>query len=86
MPGLGSHVISAFKARDGNNIWLRDFLPDNIPTARVLVYRYNTAITKGDSKHTINSLAIVFLDSINAFRATIKVTLYNRSAQTFLLI
>jgi hypothetical protein len=86
VPGLGSHAIGAFKAKDGNNVWLRDFLPEDIPTARVLIYGYDTTITKGDTKHSITHLAIAFLDSVKAFRAATEVTLYNRSAQTLLLI
>lgn len=86
VPGLGSHAIGAFKAKDGNNVWLRDFLPEDIPTARVLVYGYNTAIMKGDAKNSITDLAMAFLDSVKAFRAATEVTLYHRSAETLLLI
>lgn len=86
MPGLGSHAIGAFKAKDGNNVWLRDFLPEDIPTARVLVYGYDTTITKGNAKHSISNLAMAFLDSVKAFRDATEVTLYDRSAQTLLLI
>ncbi|KAI9859674.1 MAG: hypothetical protein M1813_006605 [Trichoglossum hirsutum] len=72
VPGLGSHAMGAFKAKGGNNIWLRDFLPKDIPTARILVYGYDTTITEKDVKHSITDLAIAFLDSIRAFRAATK--------------
>ena len=75
VPGLGSHAMGGFKAKDRNNIWLRDFLPEDIPTARVLVYGYDTTITKGNAKHSIPDLAMAFLDSVKAFRATTEVTL-----------
>jgi hypothetical protein len=86
VPGLGSHAIGAFKAKGGNNVWLRDFLPEDIPRARVLVYGYDTTITKGDAKHSIPHLAMAFLDSVKAFRDATEVTLHNRSAQALLLI
>jgi hypothetical protein len=73
VPGLGSHAIGAFKAKDGNNVWLRDFLPKDIPTARVLVYGYDTTITEGDVKYSITDLAMSFLDSVRAFRTATKV-------------
>jgi hypothetical protein len=69
--------MGAFKAKGGNNIWLRDFLPKDIPTTRILVYGYDTTITEKDVKHSITDLAIAFLDSIRAFRAATKVILYS---------
>lgn len=82
MSGLGSHAIGTFKSKDGNNVWLRDFLPEDIPTARVLVYGYDTTITKGDANHSITDLAMAFLDSIRAFRAATEVISYNRSPKS----
>jgi len=73
VPGLGSHAIDAFKSEGGDNVWLRDFLPNDIPAARVLVYGYDTTITKGDANNSITDLAMAFLDSIRAFRTATKV-------------
>ncbi|KAJ9130493.1 Tetratricopeptide-like helical domain protein [Pleurostoma richardsiae] len=66
--GLGSHAIGAFKAKDNNSVWLRDFLPKDIPTARMLVYGYDTTITDKDAKYSIKDLGRAFLDSYKAFR------------------
>lgn len=68
IPGLGSHAIGGFKAKTGNNVWLRDFLPDDIPTARVLTYGYDTTVAEPNSKYSITDLAKAFLDSYKTFR------------------
>jgi len=72
--GLGSHAIGAFKAKDNNSVWLRDFLPKDIPTARMLVYGYDTTITDKDAKYSIKDLGRAFLDSYKAFREATQVT------------
>ena len=69
--------MGAFKAKDRNNIWLRDFLPRDIPTTRILVYGYDTTITEKDVKQSITDLAMAFLDSIRAFHAATNIMLYN---------
>ncbi|SPO04568.1 related to ankyrin [Cephalotrichum gorgonifer] len=66
--GLGSHAIGGFKAKDSNNVWIRDFLPRGVPAARVLTYGSDTAITEKDTKYSIKDLARDFLDSCKAFR------------------
>ncbi|KAM0308543.1 hypothetical protein ACHAO8_009909 [Botrytis cinerea] len=66
IPGLGGHAIGSFKAKSNDYVWIRDFLPQNIITARILVYGYNTSITDTNSKYSISELARDFLDSIKA--------------------
>ena len=31
VPGLGSHALGSFKSSEGSEVWLRDFLPRDIP-------------------------------------------------------
>ncbi|KAL6412597.1 hypothetical protein AUP68_03801 [Ilyonectria robusta] len=68
IPDLDSHAIGGFKAKTGTNVWLRDFLPEDIPTARVLTYGYDTAIAEKNAKYSITDLAKAFLDSYKSFR------------------
>ncbi|KAM0168180.1 hypothetical protein ACHAPF_011256 [Botrytis cinerea] len=72
IPGLGSHPIGSFKAKYKDYVWIRDSLPKDIPSARVLVYGYDTSILDGNAKHSIPDLAKEFLSSINAFRTATK--------------
>ena len=69
VPGLGSHAIGSWKSPSGNDLWLRDYLPDDIPNIRVLLYGYDTSLLRSDSKDSIEDLGNRFLESVNAFRA-----------------
>lgn len=69
MPGLGSHAIGSWKSPSGNDVWLRDYLPDDVSNIRVLLYGYNTSLLGNDSKDSIETLGSRFLESIKAFRA-----------------
>jgi hypothetical protein len=73
IPGLGSHPIGSWKARDRTGVWLRDFLPDDVPNIRVLLYGYDTALEQSDSKQSIIDLAKSLLESIKAFRKVTEV-------------
>ncbi|CAI6057675.1 unnamed protein product, partial [Clonostachys chloroleuca] len=68
--GLGSHPIGGFQSKETRAVWLRDFLPNDFPNSRILVYGYGSAITDKDSKISIEGLARSFLDSYKAFRQT----------------
>ncbi|KAL9022998.1 MAG: hypothetical protein Q9196_007438, partial [Gyalolechia fulgens] len=54
---------------DNNDLWLRDYLPDDVPNIRVLLYGYNTPLLDNDSKDSIENLGRRFLELIKAFRA-----------------
>ena len=71
VPGLGSHAIGSWKSPSGNDLWLRDYLPDDIPNIRVLLYGYDTSLLGSDSKDSLQDLGIRFLESVKAFRADI---------------
>lgn len=70
---MGSHAIGAFKSKGAIKVWLRDFLPKDIPTARVLVYGYGEAITNMDTKDSITDLSKEFLDLYQVFREATQV-------------
>ena len=69
VPGLGSHAIGSWKSPSDNDLWLRDYLPDDVPNIRVLLYGDNTSLLGNESKDSIENLGIRFLESIKAFRA-----------------
>ena len=69
VPGLGSHALGSFKSSSSFDVWLRDFLPKDIPNIRVLLYGYDTKLAESDSKSSIRDLSKSFLESMRAFRA-----------------
>ncbi|KAF7915832.1 uncharacterized protein EAE98_010912 [Botrytis deweyae] len=70
VPGLGSHPIGSFKGK--NSVWIREFLPKDLPSARILAYGYDTSILDKNAKHSIPDLAKAFLSSVRAFRSATK--------------
>jgi hypothetical protein len=58
LTGLGGHAFGSW-AISPTEMWLRDFLPDDIPQARILIYGYDSRIQKRSgrgilSDHTNN--------------------------------
>ena len=66
--GLASHALESFKSPMGHEVWLRDFLPPDIPNIRVLIYGYDTTLAKSRAKYSIVDLAKSLLESVKAFR------------------
>jgi predicted alpha/beta-fold hydrolase len=52
--GLDGHPLESWMAGNGK-IWLRDFLPDKVPRARILTYGYD-AYTRGRPQLTHQSI------------------------------
>ncbi|KAM0313967.1 hypothetical protein ACHAO8_005074 [Botrytis cinerea] len=72
VPGLGSHPIGSFKAKHKDYVWIRDSLPTDISSARILAYGYDTSILDRNAKQSISDLAKAFLSSVIAFRSATK--------------
>ncbi|KAM0129068.1 hypothetical protein ACHAP3_008021 [Botrytis cinerea] len=72
VPGLGSHSIGSFKAKHKDHVWIRDSLPTDISSARILAYGYDTSILDRNAKQSISDLAKAFLSSVIAFRSATK--------------
>ncbi|WYZ39718.1 hypothetical protein EsH8_IV_000059 [Colletotrichum jinshuiense] len=68
VPGLGSHPLGSWKAPNGDDVWLRDFLPEDIPNVRILLYGYDTMMPGSLSKQSIEDLGGALLEQIIAFR------------------
>ncbi|KAM0444397.1 hypothetical protein ACHAO4_010198 [Trichoderma viride] len=62
--GIGGHAFGSFKERGGNHMWLRDALPKDIPTARIITYGYNSTIAHSASMQNLEDLATSFRDSL----------------------
>ncbi|KAF8513448.1 P-loop containing nucleoside triphosphate hydrolase protein, partial [Hysterangium stoloniferum] len=67
--GLDGHREASWTALNGK-LWLRDFLPKDVPCARILTYGYDayTQNTATSSTQTLDSHAESFLARLSAFR------------------
>ncbi|KAL7917378.1 hypothetical protein ACQKWADRAFT_324692 [Trichoderma austrokoningii] len=61
---IGGHAFGSFKKKGGNYMWLRDALPKDIPTARIMIYGYNSTIASSTSMQNLEDLATSFRDSL----------------------
>lgn len=50
-------------------MWLRDFLPEYVPTARILTYGYDSALLGSASNVSIYDFAMRFLQALKAARS-----------------
>ncbi|KPA36732.1 hypothetical protein FLAG1_10477, partial [Fusarium langsethiae] len=64
--GLGGHPYKSW--REGEKLWLKDFLPQDVPTARVLTFGYNASIAFTQTNSTIRDFAISLLEELRTFR------------------
>lgn len=69
VPGLGSHPLGSWRSPVSDDVWLRDFIPKDVPHTRVLIYGYNTTLPGSLSKQSIKDMGTALLEQIIAFRA-----------------
>lgn len=50
-------------------MWLRDFLPEHVPTARILTYGYDSTLFGNDSTSSISDFAGRLLETLKTARA-----------------
>ncbi|KAF4439923.1 ankyrin repeat-containing protein [Fusarium austroafricanum] len=73
VPGLSSHAIGSWTLSDGSgDFWLRDFLPYDVPNARILVYGYDSKLDNSHSIENIETMGSALLQYLKAFRASTK--------------
>ncbi|KAK2590746.1 hypothetical protein QQS21_011558 [Conoideocrella luteorostrata] len=66
--GLAGHAFESWKSRGYQDMWLRDFLPESIPNARILTYGYDTKLPGSQSNASIVELSRRLLESIKTTR------------------
>lgn len=49
-------------------MWLRDFLPENVPNARILTYGYDSTLLNNNSNASILEFSQNFLEALKAAR------------------
>lgn len=55
--GLGSHAFGSFVHKEDGNMWLTDSLPQDIPTARVMIYGYKSGLQHSTGLVQLDDLA-----------------------------
>jgi hypothetical protein len=64
LPGLAGHPLGSYRSPTSTSVWIRDWL--NIPSARVLIYGYDTKLEGSASRASLQDLAKMFLNSLAA--------------------
>lgn len=69
--GIASHGLGAWKSRSSSDVWLRDYLPQDIQGIRILLYGCETSDHNFMDDHPRH-----FLESLKAFRRATDVALF----------
>ena len=84
--GLAGHAYGSWRHRDTKSMWLHDFLPDTTDIkgrVRIMIYGYNTAIQKSNSRSTsgIMDFAEDLISRLKTARVSVSwsIVLQNRS-------
>ncbi|PTB43001.1 hypothetical protein M441DRAFT_45014 [Trichoderma asperellum CBS 433.97] len=67
--GLAGHAFGSWKSKKEPDMWLRDFLPEAVPNARILTYGYDTKLPGSQSESSIPDLSRRLLESIKTIRS-----------------
>jgi hypothetical protein len=57
IPGLGGHPFGSFAHKGDKHMWLSDRLPQDIPTARVMIYGYESKTQRSTNFSQLDDLA-----------------------------
>lgn len=74
--GLAGHALGSWTPTDGKEIWIRFWLPEDMPNTRVLTYGYDTAL-KGENSSSfmsIERLGRSLLETFIAYRERTEVS------------
>ena len=66
LTGLAGHAFGSWAAPP--YMWLRDFLPEDLPRARILLYGYDTNLAGSQSKHILTDLSSNFTAKLHTMR------------------
>ncbi|KAF8522705.1 hypothetical protein BU17DRAFT_34923, partial [Hysterangium stoloniferum] len=71
--GFDGHREASWTA-DNGQLWLRDFLPQTIPTARIWSYGYDAYTENASSQQTLHGHAKDFLAKLSMYREADRTT------------
>jgi hypothetical protein len=64
--GLGGHAFGSFKEQAGSHMWLRDSLPSDLPSTRVMLYGYDTQLHGSHTFQDLEALASTLRSDLQA--------------------
>ncbi|PMB65157.1 Kinase D-interacting substrate [Beauveria bassiana] len=65
----GSHPYGSFVSRETGHMWLKDDLPRVIPSARIIIYGYDTKLAKNNDCVQVDDLgSSLFLEMVNLWQ------------------
>ena len=70
LTGLAGHAFGSWAASP--QMWLRDFLPKDLPRARILLYGYDSSLADSQSKHILMDLSNNFVVKLGTMRSLSK--------------
>ena len=71
--GIGSHAFGSW-VTEHNEMWLRDFLGNDVPKFRTMTYGYNARLFDGHVGGTLEEYAQQFLEDLKDVRSTVEVS------------
>jgi hypothetical protein len=67
--GVGGHAFGSWKSpASEHKMWLRDFLPDDIPTIRTFIFGYDAALRDSTSTSSFSDYSRQLLLAIHTAR------------------
>ena len=67
LTGLAGHAFGSWAASP--HMWLRDFLPKDLPRARILLYGYDSNLAGSQSKNILTDLSSNFVVKLHTMRS-----------------
>jgi hypothetical protein len=70
--GLGGHPFKTWTEKDRKKLWLRDYLPKDLPTARIYSYGYISGVAFTRTESDIGDFATDLLGELKRVRRQTK--------------
>ena len=70
LTGLAGHAFGSWAASP--HMWLRDFLPEDLPRARILLYGYDSSLAGSQSRNILADLSKNFVIKLHTMRSLSK--------------
>lgn len=80
--GLNGHAFGSFKDRGGSFMWLRDALPKDLPSARILIYGYDTKLLESESTQNMIDIGRKLERQLRLIRVSANISFSTCSVQT----
>jgi hypothetical protein len=66
--GLAGHAFGSWRAKGGSAMWLRDFLPKDIPNIRVLIYGFDSKLEGKETTAGLSDYTTSFLQGLKTIQ------------------